>query len=48
MLESFDMAGGVFSTLKTDIIQISVDYCPPTKLVLISPFADFTYVLGDP
>ena len=48
VLQSYDTAGVVFSTLKTDIITLTVtDPCPTTTLILNSPFIDVTYVLGD-
>ena len=48
-LQSYDTNGGVFSTLKTDTIFITVtDPCPTTTIVLTTPFTDTTYILGDP
>ena len=48
-LQSYDTAGGVFSTLKTDKIIITIiDPCPTTTLVLKTPFVDTTYIIGDP
>ena len=51
VLESYDSAGGVYSTLITDSIVLTiVDPCSTTTIVLahLSPFADVTYALGDP
>ena len=49
VLQSYDTAGGVFSTLRTDTIMINViDPCTITALVLNSPFVDETYTLSDP